>query len=140
MIPPRRLWPISGLRRSAGDLLHRLRIGKRPRRLQRSPQYGSCGQLPNPGQGETLSASSGGTAAGGLHLVTSPAAALTVSGGTVSNNIARGVSGRADKIAFAGRLSKHKKLAAGDYGVTITATNSSGHATSKAFHFTIAKG
>jgi hypothetical protein len=43
----------------------------------------------------------------------------------------------AGKVAFAGHLSKHKKLRAGSYAVTLTAANSSGRTTSKALRFTI---
>ena len=42
-----------------------------------------------------------------------------------------------DKVVFAGRLSKHKKLKPGTYSVVITATNTSGKATSRALRFTI---
>jgi methionine-rich copper-binding protein CopC len=41
------------------------------------------------------------------------------------------------KVKFQGRLSHHKKLKPGTYTLKITATNASGHSTSKGITFTI---
>jgi hypothetical protein len=58
----------------------------------------------------------------------------TVTAGTLAfANTAAG----AHTVSFAGRLSKHKKLHAGNYAATLTATNSAGHASSKQLKFTI---
>jgi hypothetical protein len=43
-----------------------------------------------------------------------------------------------DKVSFQGRLSKHKKLKAGTYTLTISATNASGKSRSRSVTFTIA--
>lgn len=60
---------------------------------------------------------------------------LTETAGTL--NFTTGHSGT-DKITFDGRLSGHKKLKPGVYKLVITATNSTGHGSSKSLKFTIA--
>jgi hypothetical protein len=60
---------------------------------------------------------------------------LTKTAGTISFTTGR--SGT-DKVTFDGRLSGHKKLKPGVYKLVITATNSTGHGTSKSLKFTIA--
>jgi hypothetical protein len=58
----------------------------------------------------------------------------TVTAGTLAfANTAAG----AHSISFDGRLSKRKKLKAGSYAMTLTASNSAGHASSKQLTFTI---
>jgi hypothetical protein len=60
---------------------------------------------------------------------------LSKSDGTITLNGRPGT----DKISFQGRVSKHKKLGAGTYTLTITATNSSGKSRGRSVTFTIAK-
>jgi DNA-binding beta-propeller fold protein YncE len=60
----------------------------------------------------------------------------TVTRGSLSFRAARG----AHKVAFQGRLSKHKKLAAGAYTLVITVTGANGKTASSTLKFTIAKG
>ncbi len=52
------------------------------------------------------------------------------------------LSGRAgaDKVHFAGRISKHTKLKPGSYTVSVVATTSGKHSTASTLRFTIAKG
>ena len=60
----------------------------------------------------------------------------TVIRGSLSFTAARGTH----KVGFQGRLSKHKKLAAGAYTLVITVTGVNGRAASSTLKFTIAKG